>query len=56
MATVHYTNNIELSIVTEYMIEYLKTDGTFLFYTTISFFGIFFYIFVLKETKGLSDS
>ena len=55
VATVHYAQGIELSIVSEYMIEYMKPEGTFLFYSFICFLGIFWFVFVVKETQGLSD-
>ena len=55
VATVHYAQGIELSIVTEYMIEYIKPEGTFLFYSCICFLGIFWFVYVVKETQGLSD-
>lgn len=55
VSTVHYINGIELSLVTEYMLEYFKPEGTFLFYGIVSFLGIFWFIYVIKETKGLTD-
>jgi len=48
-------NGVELSLATEYMIEYMKPEGTFLFYSIIAFLGLFFVIYVLKETQGLTD-
>lgn len=53
--TFHYSNGIELSLVTEYMVKYLGPSGNFLFYSCVSFVGAFFYIFILKETSHLSD-
>ena len=37
------------------MLKYLRPDGTFLFYTIISFAGFLFMVIYLKETNGLSD-
>lgn len=37
------------------MIKYLKPEGTFLWHCLITFSGLFFFIFVVKETTGLSD-
>ena len=54
-ATFHYINGIELSLVTEYMVEYLGPAGNFLFYAIATFLGAFFYIFILKETSHLTD-
>ena len=54
-ATFHYINGIELSLVTEYMVEYLGPAGNFLFYGIATFLGAFFYIFILKETSHLTD-
>ena len=55
VATIHYMNGVELSLVTEYMMEYMKLEGTFLFYCIITFAGLFFFIFVVKETSHLTD-
>ena len=55
VSSVHYANGVWVSVITEYMIEYMKPEGTFLFYSIITFFGIFFFVFVVKETRGLSD-
>ena len=52
---IHYLNGIELSLTTEYMLHYLKPSGTFLFYGIVCTLGIFWFVCVIKETKGLSD-
>ena len=31
VATIHYLNGVELALVSEYMIEYMRPEGTFLF-------------------------
>jgi hypothetical protein len=53
--TMHYLNGVELSLISEYMIEYLGTDGTFLFYSGMNFIGFLYVFFCIKETSGLSD-
>ena len=50
-----YLGGIEISLVSEYMMKYLKPEGTFLVFSGITFLSIFFYGFVVKETKGLTD-
>jgi hypothetical protein len=51
----HYMNGVELSIVTEYLIEYIRPHGTILYHAIITFLGLFFVTFVIKETQGLTD-
>ena len=53
--TCHYMNGVELSLVTEYMIEYLKPMGLFLWYCATNFLGTFYMIFIVKETANLTD-
>ena len=55
VACIHYCNGIEIAMVSEYMFDTLGPDGTFLFYFTVSFMGLIFMFFFLKETHGLSD-
>ena len=55
VATFHYCNGVELSLVTEYMIKGWKTQGTFLFYSLFTLSGVFWFYYVVKETKGLTD-
>mmetsp|Transcript_18127 Transcript_18127/g.30966 ORF Transcript_18127/g.30966 Transcript_18127/m.30966 type:complete len:203 (+) Transcript_18127:1058-1666(+) len=55
VCTFHYLNGVEISIVTEYLFNGLGLGGTFIFYGLISFAGIFFFIWNLKETDGLTD-
>ena len=55
VATFHYCNGVELSLVTEYMIKGWKTEGTFLFYSLFTFSGVFWFYYVVKETMGLTD-
>ena len=55
IATVHYLNGIEVSLVSEWMFKYMTPAGTFLFYFTITFTGFFLMIKYVKETRGLSD-
>ena len=55
VATIHYLNGVELALVSEYMIEYMRPEGTFLFYASITFIGLFFFMYLVKETSGLSD-
>jgi hypothetical protein len=50
-----YLGNTEIAVFTEYQIQAFGPAGTFLFYASITFVGLFFYIFVLKESKGLTD-
>lgn len=51
----HYANGILLSVDTEYLIKYMGPDGMFLVYAGATFGATLFYIFVLKETQGLTD-
>ena len=53
--TVHYLGNVEIALVSEYMFEYWRPEGTFLFYSLITLLGTFFYTYCVKETVGLSD-
>ena len=55
VVTVHYINGIEIVLTTEYMIKYLKPEGTFLFFAVVSILGGFFMMAFVKETKGLTD-
>ena len=55
ISTVHYCNGIEVAVLTEYMLEYLTPEGTFLYYSLISLAGYVFYLGCLKETAGLTD-
>ena len=48
-------NGVELSLVTEYLVQYIKPHGTILYHATITFLGLFFVTFIIKETQGLSD-
>ena len=54
-STVFYLNGVELSLVTEYMLESWRPQGMFLFYSVITFTGVFFIILGIKETSGLTD-
>lgn len=53
--TCHYMNGVEISLVTEYMIKFLGTDGTFFFYSAINFLGGIFMFCFLRETFHLTD-
>lgn len=53
--TFHYMNGVEISLVTEYMIKSMGTDGTFLFYSIVNFIGGVFMFFFIKETFYLTD-
>ena len=51
----HYVNGIEISLVTEFMVKKLGPAGVCMYYATVTFLGMFFIIFVVKETQGLTD-
>ena len=50
-----YMNGVEISLVSEYMIEYFNPEGFFLFFGLVSFCGYLFIISCMKETEGLTD-
>jgi Na+/H+ antiporter NhaD/arsenite permease-like protein len=54
-ATIHYSNAIVLSLATEYMIKYLKPQGTFVYFGMVTVAGSLFFKYIVKETSGLSD-
>ena len=56
ISTCHYCNGIEVSLVSEWMFNQLRPDGTFVYYGCITLAGFFFIQFFLKETKGLTDT
>jgi hypothetical protein len=37
------------------MVKYFKAEGTFLFLSLITLAGTIFFIFIVKETSGLTD-
>jgi hypothetical protein len=53
--TFHYLNGMEISLISEYLIEYLGASGTFLFFSGMNFIGFIFVFFFVKDTTGLSD-
>ena len=55
VVTTHYLNGIYISLCTEYFIEYLRPEGTFLMFATITTLGGVFMAMFVKETQGLSD-
>lgn len=55
VATFHYSNGIEISMISEYMLKYMKAWGMFLYYAIMTTIGFFFMKFVIKETAGLTD-
>jgi hypothetical protein len=55
IATMHYIGGMEVAIVTEFMVKWWKAEGTFLFLSLITFVGSTFFIFIVKETSGLTD-
>eukprot|EP00356_Strombidium_inclinatum_P010695 CAMPEP_0170485480 /NCGR_PEP_ID=MMETSP0208-20121228/4748_1 /TAXON_ID=197538 /ORGANISM="Strombidium inclinatum, Strain S3" /LENGTH=168 /DNA_ID=CAMNT_0010759157 /DNA_START=1185 /DNA_END=1691 /DNA_ORIENTATION=+ len=55
VATIHYLNGVELSLATEYMVNAFNPEGDILFHCLVTFAGIFFVYFVVKETTGLTD-
>uniref|UniRef100_A0A7S3CSS7 Uncharacterized protein n=1 Tax=Strombidium rassoulzadegani TaxID=1082188 RepID=A0A7S3CSS7_9SPIT len=52
---INYLNGVEFTLATEYFIKFLTLEGTFLLHASITLTGVFFMIFVVKETEGLSD-
>ena len=48
-------SQIEISLVSELMVQYLKPEGTFLFYAIITISGFFFIFYRVRETFGLND-
>ena len=51
-----YVNLLLMSVTHEYMINsQLQVYGTIWLYATLTMIGFFFYITVLKETRGLND-
>jgi hypothetical protein len=55
VATIHYVNGVEVALTTEWFIKLLSPAGTFLFYGIITYMGFVFYLFYIRETKGLAD-
>lgn len=55
VATLHYCNGVELSLVTEYMVKHWGTQGLFLYHSLITFTGIFWFKYVVRETMDLTD-
>jgi hypothetical protein len=55
IATIHYSNAIEIAFTTEWLIEKVTPSGVFLVYTVISFLGLIFMWFYIRETQGLAD-
>ena len=47
---IRYLNGIEISLVTEYMVQNIKPEGIFILHAVISIFGFFFIVFFVKET------
>lgn len=42
VATTHYMNGVEISLVSEYMLRYMTPAGMFLFYAIVTTFGTYF--------------
>ena len=55
VTTLHYMNGVEMSLVTEFMIDSWGPAGTFFFYGLLNFAGFFFIFFLVRETHGLTD-
>ena len=55
VASVHYSGGVLVSLDSEWMMKYLRPDGTFMTYTVVTFLGYVFMLIYLKETNGLSD-
>ena len=53
--TVHYANGIEIALVAEYLFEFYGISGTFYNFAMINFMGFFFVLFLIRETRGLTD-
>ena len=56
ISTCHYCNGIEVSLISEWMFNKLRPDGTFVYYGCITLVGFFLIQHFLKETKGLTDT
>ena len=54
-STIFYMNGVELSLVTEYVVEYLRPEGFFWLQSSITFLGVIFIHKYIIETMGLSD-
>lgn len=46
---------MEISLTSEYLVDKLKPEGTFLMFSLITFTGVVTFYKVLKETVGLTD-
>lgn len=55
VSTVHYMNGVEISLVSEWMVNHLQPYGLILFYCIFQIFALFFTLKYMKETKGLTD-
>jgi len=50
-----WLGTIIVSFITPFLINGIELIGTFIFYGSFSIAGCFAFIFLLKETKGLSE-
>ena len=55
ISTIHYLNGVEISIVTEYMVQYMGPSGMFIFYAFMNLLGFVFVYFYMRKTNGLTD-
>ena len=55
VTTVHYIGGVEISLVSEWMIDTLKPTGLILFYSIFNVFACLMVIIFMRETKGLTD-
>jgi len=50
IATCHYLNGIEVSVVTEFMLNAWMPQGMYLFYGVVTCLGTAFFVSFVKET------
>lgn len=55
IVTINYLCSMAVSVLTEYMFEYLRPQGTFIVFALLTALGVPFMNFCVKETDGLSE-